>query len=504
MRRTFISLSLSLSLITMPVTVIANEHQSTYSKSAFHDVSETHWGFSAIQWGLENQIVSGYPDGSFKPDQNVTQSEFLSMLLKAYKVDIPKPTEEDTWDAPLLKYASESNWTLVDDTNKPINRGQVAKLLTNASGKNFNVRDSIHYLLDTGLSNGKTERSISGYKENDLLTRAEAIAFTRNVKTKLDVLKAAPTTEDKYNNPNSEIKDVQEVTWSPTDRQKEYATEVFKLIRYDIANQNLKVKVPSVDGKEVISGIAINDAKYQKITLNKLYEYNDVNSVKMNIQIVEEKDGGIFIVDKYDLYSKDKLPHYLEGKPGTNTEDIIVVDQYKNIVPLSVVLEALGFDSDNQNVQSDTSQESLKIPANVVEEDTAVWNPTEEQKVYGNQIFKPLTWDNETRTLSFSIPKMPSKNPLVGIQYGTKKEKIVLGKVYTFKNLPDEFKLDITIFTDETYTETDDEYTIFSYSLAKKHGWADGVPSTDLVVKDQYKNNVSLNAVYKALGINSN
>ncbi|ALS25366.1 stalk domain-containing protein [Paenibacillus naphthalenovorans] len=195
------------------------------------------------------------------------------------------------------------------------------------------------------------------------------------------------------------------------------------------------------------------------------------------------------------------------GKVST-IEGAPVLQNGRTMVPLRVISEGLGAEvkwvpgsnGENNVVEINTPWET-PIPPGTVEGDTTVWKPTEEQKVYGNQIFKPLTWDNETRTLSFSIPKMPGKNPLVGIQYGNKKEKIVLGKVYTFKNLPDEFKLDITIFADETYTETVDEYTIFSYSLAKKHGWADGVPSTDIVVKDQYKNNVSLNAVYKALGI---
>mgnify|MGYP000888587701 CR=1 FL=1 len=195
------------------------------------------------------------------------------------------------------------------------------------------------------------------------------------------------------------------------------------------------------------------------------------------------------------------------GKVST-IEGAPVLQNGRTMVPLRVISEGLGAEvkwvpgsnGENNVVEINTPWET-PIPPGAVEEDKTVWKPTEEQKVYGNQIFKPLTWDNETRTLSFSIPKMPGKNPLVGIQYGNKKEKIVLGKVYTFKNLPDEFKLDITIFADETYTETVDEYTILSYSLAKKHGWADGVPSTDLVVIDQYKNNVSLSAVYKALGI---
>ncbi len=84
---------------------------------------------------------------------------------------------------------------------------------------------------------------------------------------------------------------------------------------------------------------------------------------------------------------------------------------------------------------------------------------------------------------------------------GHTKKKIVLGKNYTFKNLPTEFKLDITIFSDETFTAANDEYTVMSYEYASDHRWASGIPSYDLVVKDQFANNVSLNAIYTALGL---
>lgn len=103
---------MSLLLFVAPLSAAASEVQVHQSQIIFNDVPKTHWSYSAVEWGLDNEIVTGYPDGSYKPDQNVTQSEFLAMLLKAYKVDLPKPTKDEAWDAPLLKYASESNWTL--------------------------------------------------------------------------------------------------------------------------------------------------------------------------------------------------------------------------------------------------------------------------------------------------------------------------------------------------------------------------------------------------------
>ncbi|TXK71830.1 S-layer homology domain-containing protein [Paenibacillus sp. N3.4] len=216
MRKEMIAAGLSLVLLlVLPVSAGANESNlkpqtAKVNLVNFTDVTATYWGFDAILWGVDNKIVDGYPDGTFKPDIPVKQSEFLAMLLKAYKAKIETPSNNDAWDTYYLKYAEEHNWRIIGDSQKVVDRGQIAKLLTNAAGKNLNLMDSIHYLLDAGLSNGKTERSIVGYRQNDSLTRAESLAFIKNILNKLDILKAAPKNLEKYENPNSDIVPVTE------------------------------------------------------------------------------------------------------------------------------------------------------------------------------------------------------------------------------------------------------------------------------------------------------
>jgi hypothetical protein len=44
----------------------------------------THWAKDAIQWAVQQEMVSGYEDGTFKPNNQVSEAEFLSMLFKLY------------------------------------------------------------------------------------------------------------------------------------------------------------------------------------------------------------------------------------------------------------------------------------------------------------------------------------------------------------------------------------------------------------------------------------
>lgn len=41
---------------------------------------DTHWAREHIQWGLDTGIITGYQDGSFKPDQACTRAEIATML----------------------------------------------------------------------------------------------------------------------------------------------------------------------------------------------------------------------------------------------------------------------------------------------------------------------------------------------------------------------------------------------------------------------------------------
>lgn len=48
----------------------------------FSDVSETHWAYAAIQNAVAKNWVSGYPDGTFRPDSSITRAEAFAMMNK--------------------------------------------------------------------------------------------------------------------------------------------------------------------------------------------------------------------------------------------------------------------------------------------------------------------------------------------------------------------------------------------------------------------------------------
>ena len=56
---------------------------STGCALAYPDVDDTYWAAPQINELTEKGVIIGYPDGTFKPDANVTRAEFAAMAIRA-------------------------------------------------------------------------------------------------------------------------------------------------------------------------------------------------------------------------------------------------------------------------------------------------------------------------------------------------------------------------------------------------------------------------------------
>ena len=70
-------------IINIIGTLVLLMSSSVGAFAFFSDMEEGHWAYKQIQDLSEQSIVIGYPDGTFKPDENVTRAEFASMAIKA-------------------------------------------------------------------------------------------------------------------------------------------------------------------------------------------------------------------------------------------------------------------------------------------------------------------------------------------------------------------------------------------------------------------------------------
>jgi len=66
----------------------------------FKDVPEKHWAAQFIAQAAEAEIVKGYPDGTFKPAGNITRAEGVATIARFARLEEPKVIESPYTDVP--------------------------------------------------------------------------------------------------------------------------------------------------------------------------------------------------------------------------------------------------------------------------------------------------------------------------------------------------------------------------------------------------------------------
>lgn len=152
------------------------------------DIDEN-WARATIIQSIENDIISGYPDGTFRPNAEVTLAEFLKMIIKSANFELV--TEgNDLWPDYYISTAKKNMLIIeneYDNYDKKINRNEAARILARyiditdiKREKNvFNdleseYKNEILKLSKLGIVNGYEDKTYRGEKS---VTRAEAITL---------------------------------------------------------------------------------------------------------------------------------------------------------------------------------------------------------------------------------------------------------------------------------------------------------------------------------------
>jgi len=162
-----------------------------------------HWAQVTIQSWMDKGLIKGYPDGTFKPDQNLTRAEFMTLANRAFGYSAVVPitytdVKAGSWYAPEVAKAKGAGYIsgYPDGTMKPenpITREEVATIIArlqhltsdaNAAGK-YSDASSISSWSKGGVSAVTSAKIMQGYpdgsfKPQGLMTRAEVVVASDN------------------------------------------------------------------------------------------------------------------------------------------------------------------------------------------------------------------------------------------------------------------------------------------------------------------------------------
>ena len=139
-------------------TAMAN-YELEQGPESYPDLPYNHWAYDAVTFLTDKKVVVGYPDGLYRPDQKVTRGEFSTMVIKAlglYEKDVPlifdfKDTKNHWADRNiqvaayygLIKGDPDGNFRPNDD----VTRIEALTIVLNAlSPENINTEQDQHFV----------------------------------------------------------------------------------------------------------------------------------------------------------------------------------------------------------------------------------------------------------------------------------------------------------------------------------------------------------------------
>ncbi|NMO96625.1 S-layer homology domain-containing protein [Paenibacillus lemnae] len=182
--------------------------QAQYAK----DISG-HWAEQKIQKWLDAEYLTGYQDGSFKPNQTVTRAEFVAMINRLFgyseQAEISyKDLAKQNWAYKDIAAAVQAGYVQGYENNtirpnSPVTRQEAAVIVANILGVNPVDNGILGQFSDAGQVASWSKTAVTSVIENNvmqgypnrtfapkkLLTRAEAVMLIDTAKFKYDELK---------------------------------------------------------------------------------------------------------------------------------------------------------------------------------------------------------------------------------------------------------------------------------------------------------------------------
>lgn len=293
---------------------------------AYVDIDNQHWAYDDIVELKNRNIVSGYPDDTFRADNYISEEELITILFNVANAEISEYIIN--WPQDYINLAEGNGIGVMQNfaTKKKII--EVSQKLKNLETINFNGTVFTNRLNE--LAGFLNERELTNLANN--ITRAEACVYINNLinmsKTKLPVA---------LENQNDKQLDIKTIINS---------VEIAKFDSYDGIHKNIISKIkegghPYLDFRKklaednyllIIEFETINNSKYQVPTG---YEYlrfdvakEDISIIdafdidEVNLQIQNKAYDGIWVTDNHKsvaFYILNKEPQTLKIYRDINT-----------------------------------------------------------------------------------------------------------------------------------------------------------------------------------------
>lgn len=127
-------------LVTCLMVTLPAFAEENAEKVKFSDLNESHWAYAGIEKLVEAGIIAGYPDGTFRPEGNITRAELVKIVNLIYSYSDKQETADlsdikpEDWFYDHVLIAQKAGYIIgfEDGTFRPsddITREQLCKII---------------------------------------------------------------------------------------------------------------------------------------------------------------------------------------------------------------------------------------------------------------------------------------------------------------------------------------------------------------------------------------
>jgi len=124
-------------ILTLAISLIVPMAAAAAAVTRFPDVAENRWSYPYIELLAEKGIVEGMPDGTFGPTRNVSNAEFITLVVRSTIGELPETPNPKHWAERYINAAFSAGIVLdgeltADAYDNPISRQSMARMMMRA------------------------------------------------------------------------------------------------------------------------------------------------------------------------------------------------------------------------------------------------------------------------------------------------------------------------------------------------------------------------------------
>ena len=185
--KTALFMALSITPTAILPLIIANP---AFAQTSFNDVQSNYWASQFIQELSKRNIIAGFPDGSFRPEEAVTRAQFAAMLNKAFNKSPQRQTIKfndvatNYWAYNAIQQSYVTGFLSGYpgnrfEPNQAIPRQQVLVSLANGLkySASTNINSSLQYFNDAANISDYARSPIAAAVEKRLVVNYPSVKF---------------------------------------------------------------------------------------------------------------------------------------------------------------------------------------------------------------------------------------------------------------------------------------------------------------------------------------